>query len=248
MILISNRFRNLFRVSTLTILLTSHFLLANMANSYASEPDLPDHHSGLSIDSSYLTRYIWHGLDYSNQKPVLQPEMTFSLDNFSAVVWLNYDIETFRAINEYDLTVQYDHKEGSADILFGYTYFTYPHRNAADSEEVWIQGSYQGPFHPTISLHDDFRSENGWYSTLGISQNFNLPLGKVTPSALLYYHAHCYGGTGFPSAEFDLADTADLGKVMSTVKVSYFRALQDGDFKGLDDQTVYSVNFAWSLP
>ncbi|MBI1823476.1 MAG: hypothetical protein HYR80_05120, partial [Nitrospirae bacterium] len=70
----------------------------------------------------------------------------------------------------------------------------------------------------------------------------------ITPAALLYYHVHYYGGTGFPSVEFNLADTVTYRQISSSARVSYFRALQDGDFKEMGDQVVYSFNVAWGLP
>ncbi|MBI3594192.1 MAG: hypothetical protein HY200_04480, partial [Nitrospirae bacterium] len=151
--------------------------------------------------------------------------MILSLRNLSAIVWLNYDFETFNATNEYDLTVQYGDKWGPAGLLLGYSYFTYPNRGWPDTEEVWIQGSYDIALNPIFSLHDDFRSGNGWYSSFGISHNIPLPVGTITPAALLYYHVHYYGGTGFPSVEFNLADTVTYRQISSSARVSYFRAL-----------------------
>jgi hypothetical protein len=214
---------------------------------------LPDqaplkHLFGVTMDTTLVSRYIWHGLDYSDQKPVMQPEIIFLLMKMSAIVWLNYDFQSYKAVNEYDLTLQYADKLGPAGISLGYSYFTYPNRGWSDSEEVWLQGSYESVLNPTLGIHDDFRSENGWYYNLGISHDFDLPIGNLTPAALLYYHAHCYGGTGFPASEFNLTDAVSIGQVTSKVKISYYRALKNGDFRDLDDQLVYSLNLSWSLP
>ena len=211
-------------------------------------PASPKYLLGVSTDATYVSRYIWHGLDYSYQKPVLQPEMILSLMNISAIVWLNYDFQSYNAVNEYDLTLQYSNKLGPTGISLGYTYLTYPHRNFSDSEEIWIQASYESVLNPTLGIHGDFRSENGWYSNLGISHYFDLPIGKLAPAALLYYHSHCYGGTGFPASEFNVADAISFGQTTSTIKISYYRALKDGDFQDLGDQVVYSFNLSWSLP
>lgn len=200
------------------------------------------------MDAAWFSRYIWHGLDFSNQKPVLQPEVIVSLSKISAIFWFNYDFQTFNAVNEYDMTLQYTDTLGPVGIKFGYSSFTYPHRGWPDSKEVWIQGSYNGGLNPVLNIHDDFGSENGWYSSLGISHDFDLPIGTLAPSALLHYHAHCYGGTGFPSAEFDLADAVSIGKATASITFSYYRALKDGDFSDLEDQIVYGFKFAWSLP
>ncbi len=206
------------------------------------------HPFGISSDITYVSRYVWHGVDYSNHKPTLQPEVILSFMKISAIVWLNYDIQSYKAINEYDFTLQYADKFGPVGTVFGYTYFTYPHRGWPDSEEVWIQGSYDNFFNPTLSIHDDFKSGKGWYYNLGISHGFELPIGNLTPSALLYYHAHYYERSGFPSIEFDLTDAVSIGQFTASPKISYYRALKDGDFKDMGNQFVYSFNLSWSFP
>lgn len=203
---------------------------------------------GLSLDTTYISQYIYFGLDYSNQKPVQQSEMILTFKKISGIVWFNYDFQTYQNINEYDLTVQYGDKFGPAAIQTGYTFLTFPHRGWRNSDEVWIQGNLENVLNPSVSLHDDFQSGNGWYYSFGISHPFELPTGTLTPGALIYYLDHYYHNTGTPSAEFDLADTFVYKQITSNIKFSYYRALNTGDFTNLQDQFVYGLNLAWSLP
>ncbi len=203
---------------------------------------------GVSMDTTFISRYIWQGLDYSDQKPTQQSEVILTFKKISGIVWFNYDFQTFKDINEYDLTLQYGDKIGPSGIVAGYTYLTYPHRGWSDSEEIWVQGTYDHLLNPTLSLHDDFNSGRGWYYSFGISHPFEWPIGNLTPAAFVYYHDHYYGNSGFPSAEFDLTDAFVFRQVTSSLKFSFYRALNAGDFKNLDDQFVYSLNLSWSLP
>ena len=202
----------------------------------------------VSSDVTYVSQYVWHGLDYSFHKPTVQPEAILNFLKVSGIIWINYDIETYRAIDEYDLTLQYSDKFGRAGILSGYTYFIYPHRGWPDSAEVWVQGSYDNFLNPALSAHYDFKSGKGWYYQLGISHSFASPVGNLIPSAILYYYDHYYEITGFPPIEFDLADTISIGKVTASPKISYFQALREAGFKDRGNQFLYSFNLAWSFP
>ncbi|MBI3594193.1 MAG: hypothetical protein HY200_04485 [Nitrospirae bacterium] len=84
----------LIRFAFMTLFLVNFAGLAHINSSYAadvmSESEYKNTHSvpgpskplfGVSADATYFTRYIWHGFDYSDQKPVLQPEMILSLRN-----------------------------------------------------------------------------------------------------------------------------------------------------------------------
>ncbi len=43
----------------------------------------------IGVDVTVASKYIWQGLDYSNGKPVTQPELSVTYKDLSATVWLN---------------------------------------------------------------------------------------------------------------------------------------------------------------
>jgi hypothetical protein len=42
---------------------------------------------------SFASRYLFQGIDYSNGKPVLNPEADVSAGPISAKLWMNHDLD-----------------------------------------------------------------------------------------------------------------------------------------------------------
>ena len=45
-----------------------------------------------SWDVTIASKYLFQGIDYSEAKPVIQPEAILTVKGFSAILWFNHDL------------------------------------------------------------------------------------------------------------------------------------------------------------
>ena len=201
----------------------------------------------IGIDATLASKYLWHGIDYSDGHPVIQPEMVLGYDSFSATVWLNGDLEDGQ-VTEADLYLTYTRPVRPLSLTLGYGYFSYPHREGwSPSQEVFVAAGLAAPFHPSLSLHYDFQSGDGFYADLGGGEGIEHSLGWLAVGANLYYHQSYYQLTGFPAIEIQGGNSFGVGPATLALSVSYFLTWDNGDFTGgnaVDDAWVYSLNIA----
>lgn len=204
----------------------------------------------MAADVTLASTYLWHGIDYSDGHPVIQPEMVLGYDSFSATVWLNGDLHD-GLVTEADLYLSYTRPIRPLSLTLGYAYFSYPHREGWDpSQEVFMTVALATRFHPSLSLHHDYQTGKGLYAELGGSGGFEHPLGNLTVGANLYYHHSYYQLTGFPAIEIQGGNSFGVGPVTLSLSVTYFLTWDNGDFTGgnaVDDAWVYSLNIARSF-
>lgn len=215
----------------------------------------PEPASSFSIgwDVTLASKYLFQGRDYSDGHAVVQPEITLTLKEFSAVFWSNYDLETKEA-DEFDLYILYSWEIQDISLTAGYAHFNYPHRGGWDpSQEVSLDLSYNTLLNPSLSLHYDFDAGEGYYATLGISHTMATPLGDLSPGMNLFYQGDYYGLAGFPSAEFNATAGYPIGPFTITPAISYFLTWNNGDFHAdgpegaVPDTWLFSINIAQSF-
>lgn len=222
--------------------------------SVAAGPDLSDDPSSdapvalsIAADVTLASKYLWHGIDYSDGHPVIQPEMAVGYDSFSATVWLNGDLQDGH-VTEADLYLTYTRQVRPLSLTLGYGYFNYPHREGWNpSQEVFITAGLATPFHPSLSLHHDYQSGKGMYAELEGKEEIEHFLGSLAVGASLYYHRSYYQLTGFPAIEIQGGNSFGVGPATLALSVSYFLTWDNGDFTGgnaVGDAWVYSLNIA----
>ena len=79
-------------------------------------------------DVTIASKYLFQGIDYSEGKPVIQPEAILTVKGFSAILWFNHDLQTSKS-NEFDLNLQYDIERENLTLTTGYAHLNYPHRD-----------------------------------------------------------------------------------------------------------------------
>lgn len=213
--------------------------------------DVPATPISLGWDVTLASKYIWQGFDYSNGGSVLQPEVYLAVDNFSATLWVNYDVDTSKT-DELDLYFQYDWSFPSYAVSAGYAYFDYPqnapHRDNWDaSQELYLDLSYDNELNPSLSVHYDFDMGEGAYYALGLSHNYELAAANFDVAANLFYHDDYYGVSGIPSAELNASTSFVAGDYSIAPSISYFHTWENGDFRGADavtDKWLLSINIA----
>ena len=176
------------------------------------------------------SKYLFQGIDYSNGKPVLNPEIDLSAGPISATVWACHDIDQ-HVSNEFDFSLLHDWSAKKFSLTTGYTYLRYPHRDGWNpSQEFYFDLSHEGALNPTLSTHYDFDAGTGTYSTLGISHSFEKPVGAISLGANLFYQYRYYEQTGFPACEWNANLSHSFGKISITPSISRFVTWDNGDF------------------
>ena len=215
----------------------------------------PEPSSSFSIgwDVTFASKYLFQGRDYSNGKAVVQPEVTLTFKEFSAILWSNYDLDTKKA-DEFDLYLQYSWEMEAVALTAGYAHFNYPHRGGWDpSQEVSFDLSYNALLNPSLSIHYDFDAGEGYYATLGLSHMMETPLGDLSPGINLFYQDNYYELTGFPSTEFNATLEYPIGPFTLSPAISYFLTWDNGDFTAdgpegaVPDTWLFSINVAQSF-
>jgi hypothetical protein len=188
---------------------------------------------------SFNSRYLFQGLDYSNGKPVLNPEADLSLGPIGTKLWMNHDLD-LGVSNEFDFSIFHEWKAKAFSFTTGYTYLWYPHREGWDpSQEFYLEASREGSLNPSLSVHYDFDAGVGTYSTFGLSHGFERPVGTFTLGANLFYQDHYYGITGFPSSEWNAHFEKTFHGTTVTPSASRFVTWKNGDFR--DENAVKSA-------
>ena len=216
------------------------------------EPEPPSSFS-IGWDVTFASKYLFQGRDYSDGKAVVQPEVTLTFKEFSAILWSNYDLKTKEA-DEFDLYLQYGWEIQDISLTAGYAHFNYPHREGWDpSQEVSLDLSYNALLNPSLSIHYDFDAGDGYYATLGLSHGIETSIGALTPGIKLFYQANYYELTGFPSAEFNGTLEYPIGSFTISPSISYFLTWDNGDFQAdgpegaVSDTWLFSINIAQSF-
>ena len=201
-----------------------------------SRPESPFAASG---SFTFASRYLFQGNDYSEGKPVFNPQADVSAGPLSARLWVNHDLNQ-GVSNEFDLSLLHEWAIGKSSLTTGYTYLWYPHREGwAPSQELYLEFSREGVLNPALSVHYDFDAGEGTYSTFGLSHSVESRAGTVSLGANLFYQGHYYGASGFPSTEWNLHFEKSFSRMKVTPSVSRFVTWPNGDFR--DENSVKSA-------
>jgi uncharacterized protein (TIGR02001 family) len=181
-------------------------------------------------NATFASKYLFLGVDLSDGNPVVQPEASIGIENFSATLWMNYDVGRDVA-NEFDFYLQYAWEFGRASIAPGYAYYRYPHREGWDpTREILVDLEYDTVLSPSLSLHHDFDAGKGTYATLGVSRELPTPVHSFTVGTNLFYQKDYYDQTGFPSWEISLGTELSNQALSIAPSLSYFHTWENGDF------------------
>jgi hypothetical protein len=182
----------------------------------------------LAADVTFASKYLFQGIDYSDGRSVLQPDVVTTAGPFSLVAWGNFQPD-LGDLNEIDLSVKVSGSIQKLSVSPGYTYLRYPNRIGWDpSQELFVDLGLEGSFHPALSLHYDVDAGDGLYATLGLSHALKDP---VTAGVNLYYQAHYYEMTGVPSVELKMSGSWSYQGVSLSPSISRFLAWENDDFR-----------------
>lgn len=122
-----------------TIVIGILVMLAMSGIAVAAENEL-----GITFDTTWVSKYMWRGIELGNNKAAVQPSVNFDLGNgFSANVWASYGgaSDTVNA-TEYDYSLTYSGAtgEGTTELAYAASWIYYDFidepSSAADAQEI----------------------------------------------------------------------------------------------------------------
>jgi hypothetical protein len=152
-------------------------LLAATASVNAAEQETTED-MGVTVDVTYVSKYIWRGFDLFDNRSAWQPSVDIDLGGgFSANLWMSYPGSS-GAVNatEYNYTLAYsdsvlDDSVWKTNYSLGYTYFDFPDTSSkdADTMEVFLTGEMPAVTGCGVVPH--FAIFQGWTAQSGGANN-----------------------------------------------------------------------------
>lgn len=171
----------------------------------------PEWMPDVSVNSAFLTKYIWRGQDLGDE-PVMQNDYALSKWGLTLDLWTNYSMNSdkskdagrYQEYTEIDYTVCYLLNFGKTsewlktdcpellkplNFMSGYTYYTFPntadwHSKLFDSHEVCFGTSYDCFLKPSFTWYWDVDQGKGSYYKIGIAHTFEFQ-GGITANVAM---------------------------------------------------------------
>jgi hypothetical protein len=152
-------------------------------------------HPTLSGEVMVTSAYVWRGLvfgDYLNT----QPSVSLTLGRITVTSWLNVNGETKddMFVDEHDLTVEYAHEAGPANLTLAWTNYYFPKdavgKHANEFSATVGFGGYLNP--EFLVSHMTAEDTHGNYVQAGVSHEYAVGGSRATlvPTVTLGYNAH----------------------------------------------------------
>lgn len=204
----------------------------------------------------FNSRYIFRGFDLNpNNKPVLQPSITFVLgkSGLSVNVWGSFSFED-KALHETDITLSYDFtglKNVSLSVGFihyGWYFsedFTF---KANTTQEFYLTAGLPNvPLKPTLSLYYDINNGDGFFASLGIGHGLRLSEGLTLDlsASLNYNGGQWIEGSGFSHFDFVASVPVTFGKISISPFVGAVLIMMEEVNPGVDHEVYVGVSLAF---
>jgi hypothetical protein len=198
----------------------STLLLCVTGVAQAQESDL-----GITLDTTYASKYIWHGFDFYVGKSAIQPSVDVDLfdSGFGVNVWHSRpNASGFRNVEEFDYTLYYGNQafEGTTyamDYTFSYLYYDYYDTGSknADLQELLLGLSWpeliEGGLVPSYTVGKLYEAQSGstldfdgWVHLFGLSYDWVLPgIMSDMPEQVVTLLADVTYNDGFNGAAVD---------------------------------------------
>jgi len=181
---------------------------------------------------TYASWYSFQGFDYSNRKPVFQPEVKGTLKALSVGVWGNLD-QASGAMNEVDVTLRYGWEGKRASGGIGYVNLQYPSRLGwAPSQEIFAEGDLEGPIQTSATVHWDVDSGDGPYGALGVGREISKSAITIGFGVKVYAQEHYYGMSGISALETRASIRRTWAGMEWEPGISRLWTWENGDFRG----------------
>ncbi|HEY7727546.1 MAG TPA: hypothetical protein VID50_03755 [Candidatus Eisenbacteria bacterium] len=195
---------------------------------------LPGSSMELGWSATYASWYSFQGLDYSDRRPVLQPELECTLRGISLGLWGSFD-QSREELNEADITLQWDWERGRLSGGLGYTNLQYPHRpDWRPSQEILADFAFDAMVAPSLSLHWDLDEGRGRYWALGIDHGLPGMPRAVRVAERIYAQEDYYGMSGISAGETRVSVRGPWAGVVWEPALARVWCWENADFRGTD--------------
>lgn len=148
-----------------------------------------------SGDVGFYSKYIWRGIDYSDDSVVIQPSMTVGYKGFSMNLWGNLDTNVDGDERdegnwtETDLTLAYERGFGPVTTGLGFIYYALD--GVDDSRELYLSLCLDTFLSPTLTVYREIAHLSAWYVNFGLSHSFELDKGVTLDlsGSVAYWHS-----------------------------------------------------------
>jgi hypothetical protein len=126
-----------------------------------------------------MSNYVWRGQKLSNSW-VVQPSAGITYGVVGASLWANYDSDSkvdegdgHGEVSETDFVLSYSRSLDKLTLGAGYIYYAFSGFN--DTQEVYLNASYDALLKPALALYYDFDEGNGAFVIASVGHSFPMP-------------------------------------------------------------------------
>ena len=234
------------------ILLIAVFLFSTAGLVQAEEGEL-----GVTVDATWVSKYLWRGIDLLDDKAAFQPSVNFDLygTGFSAKLWMSYagsskgngSVSTVDA-TEYDYslaysTVLFEGERFVTNVTGNWIYYDFIDRptKAADAQELGIGFSwpelcpagivpsyYVGKIWPARSNSLLVNDYGGWAHIFGLGYGLDLE-GQVLDLSVAAVYNDGYAGaeSDWSHIVWGISTALKVGPGTFTPSVYYQTSMED---------------------
>jgi uncharacterized protein (TIGR02001 family) len=215
-------------------------------------------HAGFSFEFDFVSAFIWRGMDVYNNKPAIQPSVTYAFDDsgLSVNVWGSYVLtgnKDYREMSEVDITVNYDFRVSeniSLSVGFiNYGFWFMPDYTFKDgnTQEFYISaGLPRALLSPSVSIYYDINLGSGLYVEFSGGHSFALTdrVGLEFNASLGYNSKSFIDESGISDLNISASVPFSIDNVRMTPSVHYTHVyLEPFYFDGIDkDKFWFSIN------
>jgi hypothetical protein len=206
----------------------------------------------LDFTASYVSRYMWRGIDLNNGYPMLEPiaKLIFEKSGYSFMIQGYYGLQGTDVNNEMDFVLRRDFRlNRHFSMNVNLAYYEVPHQSCASYPEAWAQLVWDNaPLKPAFSFYKEIRPLGTDYFNLQLTQTVNC--GKIPLTFGLsagYQYGQRIPKDGFTDMELSLAmDWINKEKFSTNTRVAY-NLVPNNPTVSTNNIVWYSVNarFTW---
>ena len=250
------------------IVLLSVVAFVNAAETAATTPETAIEGVDITVDNTFVTKYIWRGFNVYGSKGAWQPSIDFAFENgFSANVWMSYPIGTGNNdagsginsdLTEYDYVLAYSNNimedVYQTNYKVGWRYYDYTKTSTKDNDmqEVFVEFNMPNiignGLTPRGAVYQMWNSESGGANSgaggtimsIGVGYDFTLEQAPELPMTVTWDIVY-NGGAGAPTELGNPADPLAAGDVVHDWSHQVFGLSTVLDCPGTDAKIVPAI-------
>lgn len=212
--------------------------------------------AGTQFGLDFNSRYMWRGFDLNpNNKPVLQPSVTFTLgDSGLAVNFWGSIAFGNKTLHETDITLSYDFSNlKNVSLSVGFIHYgwyfsdDFKFKDNTTQEFYITAGLPKVPLNPTLSLYYDINNGDGFYAALAIGHGLKLTesVSLDLSASLGYNGGQWIEESGFSNLDFGVSVPLRLDKTTISPFLGVTIILLDEVNPGVDNEIFAGVSLAF---